>query len=77
MATPLLLTTTSSLVIKPWMVVARFVLAAWLNQAIVLVVTSCLVGVEELILIDGQAITKYYYKLLTYIKQLVVVARLA
>jgi hypothetical protein len=37
MATPLLLTTTmSGLVIKPWVVLARFVLAAWLDQAIVL-----------------------------------------
>jgi hypothetical protein len=36
MAAPLLLTTTSSSVIKPWVEVARFVLAAWLDRAIVL-----------------------------------------
>jgi hypothetical protein len=40
MATPLLLTTTSSSVIKPWVVVAQFVLAAWLDQATIVLLAS-------------------------------------
>jgi hypothetical protein len=58
-----------NLVIKSWMVVARFALTAWPDQAIVLLASSYLVGVKELrLLSNGQAITKYmyYYKLLGY-----------